>query len=122
VSLENGTLTFEDGVTVTRSAEKSRLHYFGENRIDLSDDYWIINGTSSGTNFRNEKYTRTLSDLKAFKTCLHFVSGTVVMNIEGESPITLDYGSGNCDDKAIVSINGEQKEITLKENRKKHVN
>ncbi len=90
VNVNNGSLTFEDGVVVTRNAEKTRVHYFGENRYDLSDDYWIINGTSSGTNFRGDSYSRSISNLKALKTCLHFVSGTVRLNINDEAPVMLN--------------------------------
>lgn len=120
VEVNNGTLTFEDGTVVTRNAEKTRLHYFGENRYDLSDDYWIINGTSTGTNFRGDTYSRTISNLKALKTCLHFVSGTVTINLNDEAPVMLNYGEGECDDKALVSKNGESKQITLREKRNKN--
>jgi hypothetical protein len=114
IDLVDGKLTFEDGTVVTRDAEKTRLRFFGESWIDLSDDYWMIDGTSTGVNYLGNAYTRTLSDLTALYTCRHFVSGVVEIKINDESPIILDYGEGECDDKATISKDGASREITLR--------
>ncbi len=114
IDLVGGKLTFEDGTVVTRDAEKTRLRFFGESWIDLSDDYWMIDGTSTGVNYLGNTYTRTLSGLTALYTCRHFVSGVVEIKINDESPIILDYGDGECDDKAIISKGGASREITLR--------
>lgn len=114
INLVGGKLTFEDGTIVTRDTEKTRLHYFGESVIDYSDDYWEINGTSTGINYMGKNYSRTFTDLKALYTCYHFVSGTVEIVINEESPIVIDYGNGECDDKATISKNGNSREISLK--------
>lgn len=118
ISLEGGKLTFEDGTLVTRDAEKTRVRHFGESWIDLSDDYWVINGSSAGVNFLGNEYTRTLTDLTAKYTCRHFVSGVVEIQINEESPIYLDYGDGECDDVATISKDGRSKEIQLKKRKR----
>ena len=118
IDLVGGKLTFEDGTEVTRDAEKTRLRFFGESWIDLSDDYWMIDGKSTGVNYLGNTYTRTLSGLTALYTCRHFVSGIVEIEINDESPIILDYGEGECDDKATISKGGASREITLKHRKR----
>ena len=41
------------------------------------------------------------------------VSG-VVENVKNDSKATLDYGNGDCDKLATITINGVTKEIVLK--------
>jgi hypothetical protein len=118
INLVGGKLTFEDGTEVTRDAEKTRLRYFGESWLDMSDDYWMIDGISTGVNYLGNNYTRTLTGLTALYTCRHFVSGTVEIKINDESPIILDYGEGDCDDKATISKGGESREITLRHRKR----
>ena len=77
ITLVGGKVTFEDGTIVTRDSEKTRLWYLGENKWDRSDDYYLINGTSTGVNYLGNTYTRTLSDLVAAPTCSFIKSGTV---------------------------------------------
>lgn len=122
IDLVGGKLTFEDGTVVTRDAQKTRLRFFGESWIDMSDDYWMIDGMSTGVNYLGNTYMRTISTLTAMYTCRHFVSGLVQIEINDESPIALDYGDGECDDKATISKNGASREIKLrhrKENRRR---
>ena len=113
ISLVEGKLTFEDGTVVTRDSEETRLWYLGDNFWDRSDDYYLINGTSTGINYLGETYTRTSTDLVAAPTCSFIKSGTVEIVVGEESPIVLDYGDGECDPYATVTKDGETKDITL---------
>ncbi len=113
INLEGGQITFEDSTVVTREAEKTRLWYLGDNFWDRADDYYLINGTSTGVNYLGESYTRTLTELVAAPTCSFIKSGTVEIVIEEESPIILDYGDGECDPYATVTKDGETKDIVL---------
>lgn len=113
VTLVGGQVTFEDGTVVTRDSEKTRLWYVGENHWDRSDDYYLINGTSTGVNYLGETYTRTLTDLLAAPTCSYIKSGTVEIVIGEETPILLDYGDGECDPYATITKDGVTKDITL---------
>ena len=42
------------------------------------------------------------------------VAGVVKMERAGKEPVELNYGTGECDAKAVVSRGGESKEILLK--------
>jgi hypothetical protein len=46
-------------------------------------------------------------------TCEHFVSGIVDITPAAEPIRTLNYGNGECDDKATVTVSGITFEITL---------
>jgi hypothetical protein len=45
-------------------------------------------------------------------SCRWIVSGTIEMQA-GENLVILDYGDGECDNIATITVNGETTEITL---------
>ncbi len=111
VTLEGGKLTFPGGEYMTRNAEKTRVMYFDENRVI---DHYIVNGTASGLNILGDQYTRTLTELWTEPGCPFIMSGTILMEIEGKAPITIDYGEGTCDSYARASRNGESNDIQMR--------
>ena len=111
ITLEGGKLTFPDTAYMTRDAQKTRVMYLNENG---SVNHYLINGTATGINIFGDAYTRTLTDLWIEPGCPFITSGTVLIEIEGKDPITLDYGDGTCDALAAVTRNGETKEIYLR--------
>jgi len=111
LTLEGGKLTFPDGTFMTRDAQTTQVMYLNENG---SVDHYLINGTATGINIFGEAYTRTLIDLWIEPGCPFILRGTVIIEIEGQDPITLDYGDGTCDALAAVTRNGETKDIHLR--------
>jgi hypothetical protein len=86
------------------------------------DDAFRIDGTASGRVRRGNLLVRWESSiteplLRRF-TCRHIVKGrirTVRANLNTQSPwvAVLDFGAGNCDNLAILTINGVSRQITL---------
>ncbi len=86
------------------------------------DDIYKIEGTASGKVKRNDllvawKAEITEPFVKKF-TCRWIVKGVlkvVRLNLSGNSPwvSVLNYGNGECNNKATMTINGITKEITL---------
>lgn len=111
ITLEGGKLTFPDGIFMTRNAEKTRVMYLDERGVV---DHYLVNGTATGINILGDEYTRTLIDLWIEPGCPFILSGTVMIEIVGKDPITIDYGEGTCDALAAVTRNGETKEIRLR--------
>jgi len=111
ITLEVGKLTFPDGTFMTRNAEKTRVMYLDERGVV---DHYLVNGTATGINILGDEYTRTLIDLWIEPGCPFILSGTVIIEIVGKDPITIDYGDGTCDALAAVTRNGETKEIRLR--------
>jgi len=77
------------------------------------DDVFKITGTASGSNAGGNTWTSAITDplIKKF-TCHWIVKGTVVIT-RNAHVATLDYGSGNCDNQAVITVNGNSRTITL---------
>lgn len=81
------------------------------------DDVFKVEGSANGAVNRNSKFFQwsvIISEplIKRF-TCRWFVKGTIVMR-KSDSPVAeLNYGTGTCDDKATLTVNGQVREITL---------
>jgi len=77
------------------------------------DDVFKITGTASGSNSAGNTWTSAITDplIKKF-TCQWIVKGTVVIT-RNAHVATLDYGNGNCDNQAVITVNGHTRIITL---------
>ncbi|POY36254.1 hypothetical protein C3K47_10895 [Solitalea longa] len=82
--------------------------------LNIFDDYYSITGWGQGSdskgNFFSEKITKALKK-KAF--CAWICEGTVELKTNSVSLCTMDYGNGDCDKKATLTINGNTKQIDL---------
>ena len=80
----------------------------------------MITGFTTGTNINGISYTNTIETaLHSKRICQFIVSGVVKLERAGIDAVTLDFGSRECDAKAIVKRGEETKEILLKH---KHCN
>ncbi len=77
------------------------------------DDVYKITGGAAGSNSFGHTWTSLIVDplIKKF-TCRWIVKGTVRMTRDSRQAL-LDYGNGNCDNQAILYINGVPHVITL---------
>ena len=83
------------------------------------DDVFQINGGARGTTNRPGylvEWGRTILPaepvIKKF-TCHWFVEGKVKIERSFAPTAILDYGDGNCDNKATITVNGNTRQITL---------
>ncbi len=126
---ENGNLTFtvqltkgkvitEDEKEITREFTRVREWAEGEQTPNHWDDIYFITGSASGTNIKGISYTRTItSPLVKAASCVFIQSGTVVREVDGRPTSTLDYGDGECDNEATLTIGDRTKTILLKHKR-----
>lgn len=83
------------------------------------DDIFSIKGETNGAVKRDSVFyqwaARTLPDNPLIKkwTCRWIVKGKVAMRRSNSDVAILDYGTGNCDNKATITVNGAVYEITL---------
>ena len=78
------------------------------------DDEYMVSGSASGINFSGHSFTATITDELYYKKCSLFpVSGSITIEIEGESSIYINYGEGECDNLADMTIDDVTTEITL---------
>lgn len=122
ITLEDGKITFEDGKFATREAS----HYRVWNRnqaLNFSDDEISIlaDGTASGTNRNGVEYTMQITEDIVFKASCALerkfmpASGEKILVVGGNNgrQITVNYGTGECDNVITVTINGETKSVTV---------
>lgn len=122
-SLTGGKLILPDGKTLEREASHRREWVAGFMTPDKWDDECLVTGSSSGKNGDGISYLRTITSLLQWKrVCAFIVSGVVTIERQGAEPFDLDYGTGECDNKAIVSRGGESKEIQLRHRHRKWIN
>ncbi|WP_284651521.1 hypothetical protein [Flavobacterium terrisoli] len=107
------TVTFPNGNSYHRVGNRVRemIEGFGTPLLWI-DNVFSITGSWT-TTFPNGTQTSTISTpLRVEATCPHIVSG-VVNIVRNDNTITLDYGNGDCDNQATLTINGTTSTITL---------
>jgi hypothetical protein len=82
------------------------------------DDIFNITGAANGAVKNGDKFYQwsklIVEPLVKRFTCRWFVRGLVAMK-NGDKPVAeLNYGAGDCDNKATLTVNGTSKEITLR--------
>lgn len=77
------------------------------------DDVLKVTGGARGANSAGHTWSSTIIDplIKKF-TCRWIVKGTVKI-VRNSREALLDYGNGNCDNQATITINGVTNTITL---------
>jgi hypothetical protein len=115
VELNDGKLTFPDNTTILRSASHLREWTAGILTRNIWDDECLITGTATGENVEGVSYTNTiLTALHWQRACRFIVSGVVKIEREGAPVVQIDYGTGDCDAKAVVTSRDVSREILLK--------
>lgn len=121
----NGNFTFAVIINETRknvskgqlifSANRNIEWFKGEDSETSLDDEFKITGNSNGVTFKNKNYTTNITKALVKKVgCKFIVEGTIEISIKDKLKKTLDYGNGECDNVATLTINGNSKEIILK--------
>jgi hypothetical protein len=114
---EDVTITFPDNAgKATRKSNMTReyqLFVLGVQKDNVIKSW----GTSEFSRVSGIKLSKTIEEAKplVFKMeCHQIVSGIVSFKTSDNRNWSIDYGSGECDNKATVTKDGETKEITLR--------
>lgn len=117
---EDFTLTFLNGETATRTSTRTRT--WNRDAVTPLLDTWTVTGVASGTTRKGKDYVMTITKPLVFKRACALES-KVVMPVEGtkeliasDKKITIDFGSGECDTKITITVNGRSKEIEVSPN------
>jgi hypothetical protein len=115
VKLTDGKLTLPGGKFIERSSDHQREWIAGLLTKNIWDDECLITGTAKGTNLEGVVYNNTITTALHWKrACFFIVSGVVKIQREGKEDVEINYGTGDCDAKAVVTRGGESKEILLR--------
>jgi hypothetical protein len=110
----DGKLSWPSGRWILRSAKKEVEMLKGMATREREDDIFSITGEASGKNSREKSWTSKItSPLEKRGDWRWFVRGIVAFK-RGASEGSLDYGDGELDNKATLTINDQTKEITLR--------
>jgi hypothetical protein len=110
-------VTFPDGKMYTRIGTRVREMVEGIATItNWEDNVFKVWGYHSTTFPNGSKYTSTIKTPLVIKmSCkMPFPVSGVVENVKNDATSTLDYGIGDCDKLATMTINGVSKEIVLR--------
>ena len=110
-------VTFPDGKIYTRVGTRVREMIEGFATItNWEDNVFNVWGNHTTTFPNGSTYTSTIKTPLVIKmSCkMPFPVSGVVENVKNDSKATLDYGNGDCDKLATVTINGVTKEIILR--------
>jgi hypothetical protein len=113
----NGQITLaENGNKITWSANKSRTWIEGmDTPRRHRDDVFLITGSATASNSNGSGFTRLITNpLRRELSCRWFVSGTIEITPVNRPFRVLDFGDGNCDSLATVTVNGETYTIILR--------
>ena len=116
VELTGGKIITPAGQEITREFSHTRTWIEGQSTPRWRwDDKYLIDGEATGINRFGKAYTRTITSSLRFETaCRWITAGTIEIQPEDHPLVTLDYGNGECDYVATITVNGETREIKLK--------
>lgn len=120
ITVRNGKLTKANGNYVEWNSTKTITQIEGNGTPFLPlDDVFSIKGESNGTTKKDSLLfqwgARTLPDNPLIKrfTCRWIAKGKIAIRRTNSDVAVIDYGNGQCDNKATITINGVTLEITL---------
>lgn len=100
--------------TVSWNSTRTRTWIQGNNTLALWDDVYEITGGSSGINRNGDPFSVTITEaLRLELNCPWITSGTVQITPANGPVRVRDYGDGDCDNNATVSVDGNIYEIEL---------
>ena len=114
--------TFDNGLVITRTAEKTREWIEGiDTDTDQSDDKIQITGFVNASTSEGDVYEKVIvTPLIKIGDCSYIVEGVVEITENSTVVSSIDYGYGECDSVATLTQNGESVEIELKGGKNKH--
>jgi hypothetical protein len=107
VTITNGNLYSIDGVSVYNSTQQREWIQGDSTLLDPTDDVYLVTGTASGTTTDGTAYSLTIiTPLQVAVGCAWIESGIIDITIPNNPTIRIDYGSGACDNAAVVTCGG----------------
>jgi hypothetical protein len=110
-----GVIQKEDGSTFSWNSSRVREWIQGSDTPNRWDDIYLITGTSNGIRPNSLTWeTEIINPLRVVLACRFIVSGSIEIRPQDRPVRLLDYGNGDCDNEATVTINGEVYTIYLR--------
>jgi len=110
-------LTFEytcQDASLSRG-DTATMSWDSNSNVEMIAGYeYMVSGSASGVNFDGKSFTVNITDALYYKKCGLFpVSGVITIEVDGGSSIEINYGDGDCDHLAEMTVDNVTTEITL---------
>lgn len=113
--------TIKTTVTNGRCTNGSwNIEYYCERNVTISTSNGVTTGsvwgTSGGKNREGRAFTTSISQSSPIikkSNCKYISSGTIDISPDGFKTRTVDFGNGNCDNKATFTVSGQTIEFTM---------
>ena len=107
VIVNGSVILANNGGTITYQATHNTAMVEGENTMDYKDNVFETTGSASGITPAGQAFTALVTTpLISTMKCNNFVKGVVELTPAGEPKRTLNYGEGDCDNKASLTVSG----------------
>jgi hypothetical protein len=108
VEVDGTVILANNGGTIEWTANRTRTWLSGYNTpLLFLDDEYGLTGNSSGTRVNGVTWTSVINTQLVYRhSCRQIVSGTMAISPENRPDRLLDFGAGDCDYSATVTING----------------
>lgn len=104
----------DNAYEITWESNRIREWVEGENSWFLIDDVYEITGSASGVNRNGVAYTANITEaLRAEVVCPYLVSGVLEITPDGRETRILDFGGGECNNTATVTVAGQTFTVTM---------
>jgi hypothetical protein len=118
IVVTNGKVTSPTNQVITWNSTRTREWIEGENTHwpNWMDDVYLIGGSANGVDVHGNNFTVNISSsnrLRVALNCRWIESGSVDITPQGLATRTVDFGNGNCDNQATVTINGVSYPFTM---------
>jgi hypothetical protein len=113
VTLVNGKATFEDQTVATRESEITwswiRAANPSQDQLVIESGSWAEGVTRYGRSYE----VSVLDDLLYRRGCFMAVDGVKKYIIDGSKEVIIDYGTGDCDQSVLVTVNGVTRSLSI---------
>lgn len=102
---------------LTYNAEITRTWTSGSSTVQWGDDSYELTGTAQGVNIYGNNYAFNVLEPIVKPTniaCRYFTTGILEVQPQGRTFRSIDFGTGNCDATATVTIDNKQHNMIMK--------
>jgi len=114
ISVNGSVILDSNKGTITQVSTRTRTWVNGESTLIRADDVYEITGTGTFTRPNNTTVAENItSPLIVALNCPWIKQGVIQLTPQGKAVRSLNYGNGNCDNQAVLTVGNKTKTITL---------
>ena len=103
--IDDASITYADSSSVRWNCARNSELIEGGNTFIFADDVWSVTGSGTGINVSGQAFTVTITSALIYKYGCYFpVSGIVEIVTDGGNTEIINYGNGECDTQATLTV------------------